>query len=210
MPILVCCILQLPTFHDVSVVTPTKYPFDSMPLREWTYNNPWHTLGYCCNYCFGKWTTYLEGGLPPFHLLDPMTSGYSYHQKWLPNFDGQCYYWPDLHKYGAMNIYDNNTCIDNGYSKKDTILCWMSTKQWLHSPCYRNVWVFSFSFWFILDHLCTNHYHTSSAIFFTPFDAYFSLSTTCVHSSTTCENHNDFSMGYCTWSRFFISSMHHN
>ncbi len=43
----------------------SRYPFTSMPLQKWMYNNPQHILRYCCNYCFGEWSTCSEGGLPP-------------------------------------------------------------------------------------------------------------------------------------------------
>jgi len=75
----------------------------------------------------------------------------------------------------------------------------MNTRQWLHSPYYWNIWVFSFSFWFIFYRLCKNHYRASSTIFFSPFNAYFSLLTMCVHSLVMCANHNNSSMGCCTW-----------
>ncbi len=82
--------------------------------------------------------------------------------------------------------------------------------QWLHSSYYWNVWVFSISFLFIFYGLCIDLYHTPSMIFFSPLNACFSLLTMCVHSSTTCTSHNDFLMGCCTWSRFFISFAHHS
>jgi hypothetical protein len=56
-----------------------RYPFVSMPLREWTYNSPWHISRFYCSYCFGKWTTYWKGGFPFFPLSPSTTSGYSYH-----------------------------------------------------------------------------------------------------------------------------------
>jgi hypothetical protein len=34
-----------------------KYPFASVPLREWTYNNPQCILEYYCNCCFEEWST---------------------------------------------------------------------------------------------------------------------------------------------------------
>jgi hypothetical protein len=157
----------------------SKYPFALVPLWEWMYNNPWHISRYHCNYCFGKWSTCLERGLPPFPLPHPMMNGYFYYQRWLLYFDGYCHYWPNLHKYGVVNFDDNNTCKDYGYSKEDMILCQMNTKWWLHSPCYWDLWVFSFSFWFIFYHLCTNHYYMSLAVFFGPVNAHFPLSRVC-------------------------------
>jgi hypothetical protein len=90
------------------------------------------------------------------------------------------------------------------------IICWMSTMWWFHSPCYWNVWVFSSSFWFIFNHLCTNHYHASSTVFFSPLNVYFLLLTMCVHSLAMCASHNNSSVSSCTWLRFFISSTHHS
>jgi hypothetical protein len=116
----------------------------------------------------------------------------------------------DLHRYSAANINDNNTCNDDYYLGKNTILHPISIKRWLHSPCYWNIQVSSFSFWFILDCLCTDHYHTSSKVFFSPLDVHFSLSTTCVHNTTMCANHSDSSTNYCIWSKFFISFTHHS
>jgi hypothetical protein len=57
----------------------SKYPFVSVPLQEWAYNNPLHTLEYYCSYCFGEWSTCWKGGFPPFPLPHLTTSGYSYH-----------------------------------------------------------------------------------------------------------------------------------
>jgi hypothetical protein len=114
-----------------------------------------------------------------------------------------------LTQYDTMNIDDNiNTCNNDGCLIKYTIICWTNIKWWFHSPCYWNIWVFSFSLWFIFDHLCINHYRTSSLIFFNCLDAYFLLSTTHVHNLATCVDHNNFWMGCYTWSGFLISSTH--
>jgi hypothetical protein len=59
-------------------------------------------------------------------------------------------------------------------------------------------------------HLCIDHYRTSSTIFLSPLDAYFLLSTTHVHSLTTCTSHNDSSAGCCTWLGFLIFFTHHS
>ncbi len=133
------------------------YPFDSMHLQEWMYNNPWRTLGYYCNYCFGEWSTCLEGGLPPFSLSYPTTSAYHYHQRQFSNFDGCCHCWPDSHKYGSTSINNANTCSDDACSWKNTIIRWTSIRWWFHSPCYWYVWLFSFLIWFIFYCLCTYH-----------------------------------------------------
>ncbi len=185
-----------------------RYPFALMLLWEWMYNTSQHTLRYCCSYCFGKWNTCLEGGFPPFPSPHPMINGYPYHQIWLSNFDGCYHCWPDLHKYGATNINDNNTSSDDGYKKKNTILCQTSIRWWFHSPCYWDICVFSLSFWFIFNYLCTYYYRMSSVVFSNPFNVCFSLSTTCVHSPTTCASHSK--TGCYTWFGFFISSTHHN
>jgi hypothetical protein len=82
--------------------------------------------------------------------------------------------------------------------KKDTIIRWTNTKQWLHSPCYWDIWVSSFLFWFIFYHLCTYHYCTLSKVVFSPLNAWFLLSTTRFHNLATCTNHNDSLMNFCT------------
>jgi hypothetical protein len=187
----------------------SKYPFASVPLWEWAYNNPRHTLGYCYNYCFiGE--THVQREVSHLFSPHPTTSGYSYYKKWFPYLDGYSHYWPNLHKYGVVNIDDDSTCSDNGYLGEDMILHQMNTRWWLHSPCYWNVWVFSFFFWFILDNLCIDHYRTSSTIFFSPLDVHFPLPIRCVHSLAMCANHNNFSADYSTWLGFFIFSTHHS
>ncbi len=44
----------------------SKYPFASVSLWEWMYNNPWHSSKYCRNYYFREWSTCLEGCFPHF------------------------------------------------------------------------------------------------------------------------------------------------
>ncbi len=107
-------------------------------------------------------------------------------------------------------IDDDNTCNDNGCLRIDTILHRTSTRWWFHSPYYWNIWVFSFLFWFIPDHLCTYHYCASLKVFFSPLDAHFPLLITCVHSLTMCASHNSSSTSFCTWLGFLISSTHHS
>ncbi len=70
--------------------------------------------------------------------------------------------------------------------------------------------MFSFSFWFIFDRLCTNHYNVSLVIFFSLLNDHFPLLTTCVHSPAMCISHNESLASCCSWLRFFISSTHHN
>jgi hypothetical protein len=79
-----------------------------------------------------------------------------------------CDSWPNSHKYSATNIDDDNTYNNDGCSIEDMILCRTNIKQWFHSPCYWNTWMFTFSFWFILDHLCIDPYRSSLTIFFSP------------------------------------------
>jgi hypothetical protein len=98
----------------------SKYPFVSVPLWEWTYNNPWQALWYCCSYCFEEWNTHLNGGFPPFPLPNPIMNGYSYHQRWLSNFDGRYHCWLDLDRYGVANIDNNNTCSNDDCLRKNT------------------------------------------------------------------------------------------
>jgi len=50
----------------------SRYPFVSMPLWEWTYNNPQYISGYYRSYCFGEWSTCSKGGFPPFPSPHPM------------------------------------------------------------------------------------------------------------------------------------------
>jgi hypothetical protein len=102
----------------------SRYPFMLAPLWEWTYSSSQYTLRYYYNYCFGEWSTCLEGGLLTFTSPHLTTNGYPYHQKWLLNLDGRHHYWFDSHIYGATNIYDDNTCNDDGCSREDTIICW--------------------------------------------------------------------------------------
>jgi hypothetical protein len=82
---------------------------------------------------------------------------------------------------------------------EDMILHRTNIGQSFQSPCYWNTWVRSFSFWFNLDNLCTNHYHASSMVFFNPLDVCFSWSTMCVHNLIACANHNNSSIGYLIW-----------
>ncbi len=186
-----------------------------VPLRKWMYNSPQHISKYSRNYCFGKWNTCSEGSLPPFPSPHPTMNEYFYHQTWLVNFDGCYHCWLEIHKYSATNINGDNTCNDDGCSEEETIICQANTsqtniRQWLHFACYWDVWVFSFSFWFIFYHLCANHYCTSSTVFFNPLNACFLLSTTHVHSLTMCASHNDFSKSYYIWLKFLISCTHHS
>jgi hypothetical protein len=116
-----------------------RFPFASMPLQKWTYNNSCHTSGYCRNYFFGKWNTCLKGGFPHFLSPHSITSGCPYHQRRFLDFDGCYHCWSNLHRYGSSSIDDNNTCNDDGCLGEDMIIHQASTKQWLHSPCYWNV-----------------------------------------------------------------------
>jgi len=48
----------------------------------------------------------------------------------------------------------------------------------------------SFSFWFIHNHLCIDHYCAPLAIFFSPLDAHFPLSIVNVHNLAMYASHN--------------------
>ncbi len=167
----------------------STYSFASMPLQEWAYNNPQYTSGYYHDYCFRKWNTCSEGGLPPFPSPHLMTNGYPYHHRRFSNLDGHHHYWPNSYKYGEMNIDNDNKLNNDGCSREDMIIHWTSIRWWLHSPCYWNVWVFSFLFWFMFYRLCTHHYCTSLVVFFSPIDACFLLLTTHVHNLVACASH---------------------
>jgi hypothetical protein len=151
----------------------SSYALVLMPLWKWAYNNPWYISRYYCNYYFGEWRTCLEGSFPPFLSPHLTMNGYPYHHKQLSNFDGHCYYWLDLDRYGAMNIDDNITCNNDDCLGENTIVCPMNIKQWFHAPCYRDVWASSFLFWFVFNCLCIDHYRASSMAFFSPFNACF-------------------------------------
>jgi len=75
-------------------------------------------------------------------------------------------------------------------------------------PCYWDIWVSSFSFWFIFYRLCINHYCMSLMVFFSPFDVGFLLLTTHLHNLTMCISHSDFLTGCYVWLGFLISSTH--
>jgi len=146
----------------------SKYPFTLVSLHEWTYSSPWYISEYYCNYCFGKWNTCSKGGLPLFPSLHSTMNRYLYHQKWFLNLAKHHHCWPNLSKHGAMSIDDNNTCNDDGCSRKIMIMHWTNIRWWLHSLCYWNVWVISFLFWFIFDRLFIDHYCVSLVFFFSP------------------------------------------
>jgi hypothetical protein len=52
-----------------------------------------------------------------------MTNGYPYQQKWLLNLNGHSHYKLESHRYGGMNIDDDNTCNNDGYLREDKIIC---------------------------------------------------------------------------------------
>jgi len=152
--------------------------------------------------------THVQREVSHLFFHHPMTNGYFYHQRWLSNLDGRHHCWFDSHRYGAKNIDNDNTCSNDDYLREDTIICWMSTMWWLHSPCYWNVWVSSFLFWFIFNCLCINHFHMSLVIFFSPFNACFLLLIVHVCSLVACISHKDSSITYYTCLGFLISSTH--
>jgi hypothetical protein len=89
---------------------------------------------------------------------------------------------------------------------------WYNFKNWDYRTqlCQydSHIWVSLFLFWFIFYHLCIDHYHTLSMIFFNPLDACFLLLTMCVHSPIAYANHSNSSTSYYTWLRFLIFSTH--
>jgi hypothetical protein len=109
------------------------------------------------SYCFGKWSTCSEGGLPPFSSSHTTTNGYPYHLKRFPDLDENHHCWSDLHIYGVTNIANDNTCNNDGCLGKDMIKRWVNIKRWLHSLCYWNVWVFFFLFLFKIHFLPLVH-----------------------------------------------------
>ncbi len=160
---------------------------------------------------FGEWSTCWERGFPGFLLLHLTINVYFYYQRWLSDLDGCCHCWLDLHEYGLANIDDDNICIDDGCLGEDMIIPQTSTKWWFYSPCYWDIWMFSFPFWFICDCLSTNHYCMSSMVFFRTLVACFLLSIMCVHNLTMCASYNDYSTNCCTWStEFLIPFTHHS
>jgi hypothetical protein len=90
-----------------------RYSFILTPLWEWAYNNPRYTSKYYHSYCFGKWNTCSKGSHSPFLLPHLTTSGCFYHQRQLLNFNYCCHCWCNSHRYGAMNINDDNKCDDD-------------------------------------------------------------------------------------------------
>ncbi len=139
--------IMYPSWHATSYGCPSfmvlawsyhwwfKYSFASMPFREWTYNNPWYTLGYCCSYWFGKWNTFQR---EVSHLFSHHT------QQWMDIF---------IIIYGfktLINVIITNltrtdmvqqtltmrTRNDDGYSRKDAIIRWVNIKWWLLSSSY--------------------------------------------------------------------------
>jgi hypothetical protein len=107
----------------------SMYPFTLVPLQKWMYNSPQHTLGCCCNYCFGKWSTCSKRSLPPFLSSHFTMNEYPYHQRRISNFDGCCHYWSNSHRYGVVNIDDNNTCSNDFCLGEDTIINRMKTRH---------------------------------------------------------------------------------
>jgi hypothetical protein len=70
----------------------------------------------------------LKGRFPTFSLA-------TFNNKWIflslettLNFDGCCHCLSNLHRYGVANIDDNNTCNNDGCSRKNMILCQMNIR----------------------------------------------------------------------------------
>jgi hypothetical protein len=210
-PILACHILQLPILHSVSVVIPlTIYvPICFSAFGEMSVQPTTH-LGILLQLLFWKVEHMFRVRSPTFSLTTFDDEYVFLSLEIAPNFDGHYHCWLNLHIYGVVNINNDNTCNNDGCLGENTIIHRTIIRWWFHSLCYWDIWVFSFPFWVIFNHLCTYHYCASLVAFFSPFDTCFLLLIVRVHSLTTCANHNDFFMGYNTWLRFFISSTHHS
>jgi hypothetical protein len=63
-----------------------------------------------------------ERGLVGFFLSHLMTNGYPYYQRWLLDLGGCHHCWFDSHMYNVTNIDDDDTCINDGCLRKDTII----------------------------------------------------------------------------------------
>ncbi len=118
-------------------------------------------------------------GFLPFPLSHLMSSQYSYHKRQLLDINGCCHSLSYLLEYGIMCIIHNNACNNSCYLWKYKIVYEAHTKIQLHSPCYRDLWLFSFLFQFLFYYLCSRHYSLSSKILFNSHNAYFILSTMC-------------------------------
>ncbi len=182
------------------------YPYGSENIV--VHDTPWNTIATIIL----KSEAHVKRDISHFspHHSQQTMSGYPYHQRWLLNFDGHRHCWLDLHIYDASNINNNNTCNDDGYIRENMIIHWTMTRQWFHYPCYCDVWVFPFSFWFILKACVQTIIAHHQWSFLIPSYACFLLLTTRIHSHVTCANHIDFSTSCCIWSRILISSTHNN
>jgi hypothetical protein len=160
-----------------------RYLFVSVPLWEWTYNNPWYMLGYCCNYCFAEWNTCWERErFPRFSIVTPddkwislllemaFGPGLGFRNPWpwwilsllirlAQIWSSKHWWWQRMYRWWLLRRKHDHTQSED--QKK------------FHSTCYWDIWVFSFPFWFIFDRLYINHYCTSLTIFFNPLVAYF-------------------------------------
>jgi hypothetical protein len=92
--------------------------------------------------------------------------------------------------------------------QKDIIICKTDIMKWFYSLCHRDLWLFSFLFWFLFDFLCSNHCSPSPVVLFNSHNSYFLLLITCVHSLLVCTCHCDFSACYYAWKTFLIFSTH--
>jgi hypothetical protein len=119
-------------------------------------------------------------GFPPFPLSHLTLSQYSYHERQLLDINGCCHSLSYLLKHGIMCIIHDNACNDNCYLWKDKIIYGTHTKIQFHSPCYKDLWLFSFLFQFHFYYLCSGHYSLSSKIFLNSLNVYFLLSTMCL------------------------------
>jgi hypothetical protein len=120
-----------------------------------------------------------------------------------------CHNWFNLLKYGIMCIIHDNACNDNCCSRKNIIIHWVFIQRWFHSSCYKDLWLFSFSFQLLFFVLCLGHYSLLVAIFFNSHDAYsFIIHSVCTLSSSVHMT-LQFLMFCCIWETLFISSTYH-
>jgi len=100
-------------------------------------------------------------------------------------------------------------CNDSCHSREDMFLHEACTRNLLHSPCHKDLWLSSYSFCFSFYYFCASHYNMSSTILFSSHDAYFLLSTTCLHSPPTCTCHCNSQMCYHAWETFHTLQLVH-
>jgi hypothetical protein len=146
---------------------------------------------------------------PPFPLSHLTSSQYSYHERQLLDINGCCHSLSYSLEYGIVCIIHNNACNSSCYLWKYKIIYKAHTKIQLHSPCYRDLWLFSFLFRFLFYHLCSRHYSLSSKILLIP-TMFISYYQQCFHNHLACTSHSNFAICYHAWKAILISSTHLN